>query len=83
MTGGYPGAVTRLSVVAAVLWAVVFAALLTVQGLGLAREGWPTLSDMLRAVTRNPVARWILFGFWIWVGWHLFVRGWRFLLREP
>lgn len=74
---------TRLSTAAAIAWALVFAALLVVQGLGLVRDGWPTLSDMLRAILRTPWARWLLFGFWIWIGWHLFVRGWRFLLREP
>lgn len=65
-------------------WGVIFAVLLTWQGIGLARgNDWAVLSDLFRAVTRNPVGRWALFGFWLWVGWHLFVRGWTFFLRTP
>ncbi len=63
-------------------WAVIIAVLLSWQGMALVREDWPTLSDMFRAVMRNPVGRWFLFGFWLWVGWHFFIRGWRFFLRE-
>lgn len=66
---------------AVVGWGVIFAALLSWQGVGLVRDDWPVLSDMLRAIMRNPVGRWFLFGFWLWVGWHLFIRGWRFFLR--
>lgn len=63
-------------------WGVIFAVLLTWQGIGLARgSDWVVLSDLFRAVTRNPVGRWALFGFWLWTGWHLFVRGWDFFLR--
>ena len=69
--------------VALVGYAVLFAALLAWQAIGLVRPGddWPTLSELLRKVTRNTAGRWILFASWLWVGWHLFVRGWRFLLR--
>ena len=69
--------------VALVGYAVLFGALLAWQAVGLLRPGddWPTLSELLRKVTRNTAGRWILFASWLWVGWHLFVRGWRFLLR--
>jgi hypothetical protein len=30
---------------------------------------------------RYPVGRWALFALWLWVGWHIFIRGWHFLLR--
>jgi hypothetical protein len=26
--------------------------------------------------------RWALFALWLWFGWHTFVRGWHFLLRD-
>jgi hypothetical protein len=32
-------------------------------------------------IMRYPVGRWVLFAFWLWAGWHFFVRGWHFLLR--
>lgn len=62
-------------------WAVLVAALLTWEGIGLARphDAWPTFSDLTRTVTGTLVGRWLLFGLWLWVGWHLFVRGWRVL----
>jgi hypothetical protein len=41
----------------------------------------PTLSDTFRAIMRYPVGRWALFALWLWFGWHIFVRGWHFLLR--
>jgi hypothetical protein len=28
------------------------------------------------------LGRFILFGFWLWLGWHLFIRGWAFFLRS-
>jgi Family of unknown function (DUF6186) len=64
-------------------YAVIVGALLAWQAVGLVRPGddWPTLSELLRKVTRTAPGRWILFACWLWVGWHLFVRGWRFLLR--
>ncbi|UGY94472.1 DUF6186 family protein [Streptomyces gobiensis] len=72
-------------VIGYLIWAVLFAALFIWEGFGLARAGeaYPTLSDALRAVMRYPVARWVLFGLWLWFGWHTFVRGWHFLLRDP
>jgi Family of unknown function (DUF6186) len=65
-------------------WGVVFGILLAYQALCLVRsgDGWPALSDVVRMVTRNTVGRWALFGLWLWFGWHLFIRGWRFFLRS-
>lgn len=65
--------------IAVVGWAVIVGALLAWQGLGLVREGWPTLSDLLRPAVRPAAGRAVLFGLWLWLGWHLFVRGWRFV----
>ncbi len=64
-------------------WAVVIALLLGYQGWSLVSsdDRWPAFSDLLRVVMRYPVGRWLLFGLWLWLGWHLFVRGWRFFLH--
>ncbi|MFC5674824.1 DUF6186 family protein [Streptomyces incanus] len=66
------------------VWAVLFGALFAWEGIGLLRadDAFPTLSDTLRAVMRYPVGRWALFALWLWFGWHAFVRGWHFLLRD-
>jgi hypothetical protein len=29
-----------------------------------------------------PLGRVLLFALWLWLGWHLFVRGWSFFLRD-
>src|SRR5262245_44098854 len=64
-------------------WIVIIGLALAWEGLGLAfgREGWPSMSDLLRAVSRPVAGRWILLALWLWLGWHLFVRGWQPLLR--
>jgi hypothetical protein len=73
----------RPAMIALVGYGVIVGALLAWQAVGLVRPGddWPTLSELLRRVTRTAPGRWILFAIWLWVGWHLFVRGWRFLPR--
>ena len=74
--------VGRHPVIGYLVWAVLFGALFAWEGLGLARvSGCPTLSDVFRLIMRYPVGRWAMFALWLWVGWHLFVRGWHFLLR--
>lgn len=66
-------------------WVVLVGLLLAWEGLAIAfdRPGWPSTSDMLRAVTRPVVGRWLLFGAWLWLGWHVFMRGWSFFLAGP
>jgi hypothetical protein len=63
-------------------WVVVGGLLLTWEGLAIAfdRPDWPSTSDMVRAMTRPVVGRWLLFAAWLWLGWHLFMRGWSFFL---
>jgi hypothetical protein len=52
-------------------------ALLVWQGIGLVHgPEWPTLSDFFRSFMTVPLGRFILFGLWLWLGWHLFIRGW-------
>ncbi|MBI4259702.1 MAG: hypothetical protein HY658_03955 [Actinobacteria bacterium] len=66
-----------------VVWGVLFGALLAYQGFCLLSTGdrWPAMTDLLRVALRSPVGRWVLFGTWLWIGWHLFVRTYRFLPR--
>jgi len=64
-------------------WLVIVGVLLVWQGIGLVRgPAWPTLSDLFRALMGPPLGRAVLFGGWLWLGWHLFWRGWEFFLRE-
>ena len=64
-------------------WVVVLGLGLAWEGFGLvfAREHWPSVSDLLRVMSRPVAGRWLLLALWIWLGWHLFVRGWHPLLR--
>jgi hypothetical protein len=64
-------------------WAVAMGIVLAYQGFTLTSpdDRWPAFSDLLRTAMRYPVARWLLFGVWLWFGWHAFIRGWRFFLR--
>jgi hypothetical protein len=66
-------------------WALLLGAGLAWEGVALVRrdDTWPTVSDILRAVTTTVPGRWIVFALWLWWGWHLFVRGWGFFLRVP
>ncbi len=69
--------------VAFIGWTVLIAALLVWEGIGLVapHDGWPTFSDMFNTITRHAGGRWLLFAVWLWLGFHLFVRGWKFFLR--
>ena len=71
-----------MRVIALIGWALLIGLVLLWEGLGLAREGdaWPTLSDMMKTVTRPLLGRAIVFAIWLWLGWQLFVRGWRLSL---
>jgi hypothetical protein len=73
----------RALVIALVGYGVIAGLLLAIEGVGLLapHDSWPTLSDMIRRITHHAAGRWILFGLWLWLGWHLFVRGWHFFLR--
>jgi hypothetical protein len=68
-----------------VAWAVLFAAIMVVEALGLTLRGhqWPTFSDIFRVALRPEWSRWLLFALWLWAGWHFFIRGWTFFLRGP
>ena len=83
MSGTSEPAPRSLHVVGLVGWMVILGLALAWEGLGLAfaREGWPSMSDLLRSVSRPVVGRWVVLALWLWLGWHLFVRGWQPLLR--
>jgi len=77
---------SEVRVIGLVGWAVLLGLCLAWEGLGLVygHDHWPSMSDLLRTVSRPVVGRWIMLALWIWLGWHLFVRGWQPLLRgEP
>lgn len=68
--------------IAVVGWVVIVGALFTWQGIGLScGSEWPVLSDFLRAFTRPTLGRFVLFGVWLWLGWHVFVRDWQLFAR--
>src|SRR5215211_7547891 len=74
--------VTGMRAIALVGWLWIVAALLVWQGIGLVHgPEWPTLSDFFRSFMTVPLGRFILFGLWLWLGWHVFIRGWSFFLR--
>jgi hypothetical protein len=71
-----------MRMVALVGWVVIVGALLVWQALALANgPAWPTLSDLFRAFERPLAGRLILFAAWLWLGWHLFIRGWQLFPR--
>jgi hypothetical protein len=39
------------------------------------------MSDIFRGGDAPGLGRALLFGLWLWLGWHLFLRGWTFFLR--
>ena len=65
------------------IWALLLGGLFAWEGIGLAdqHDRWPTFSDVIRTIMHHAVGRWVLFALWLWLGWHFFVRGWKFFLR--
>ena len=55
-------------------YAVLAAALVTYELVGLVWRRTPTLGEAVTMATRSRVGRWALLGAWLWLGWHLFVR---------
>lgn len=75
--------VTSMRAIAVVGWLWIMAAFLVWQGIGLLHgPEWPTMSDFFRSFMTVPLGRFLLFGLWLWLGWHLFIRGWSFFLRS-
>lgn len=54
---------------------VLAAAAVTYQVLGVARRQSPTLGQAVGTLLRTPFGRPALLAAWLWLGWHVFVRG--------
>jgi Family of unknown function (DUF6186) len=68
--------------IALIGWLVIVGAFLVWQGLGLVyAPEWPTMSQLFRDFMEPLAGRIIMLGLWLWLGWHLFIRGWGFFLR--
>lgn len=57
-----------------VLWVVVWSLVLLWVVVTARSPALPNLVDLVRFVRRFWLLRWALLAFWIWLGWHLFVR---------
>jgi len=42
---------------------------------------YPRLGNVLTYFTHVRRLRQLMYGFWLWLGWHFFYRGWVFFLR--
>lgn len=74
--------VTDMRAIAIVGWLGIVGTFLIWQGIGLVQgPEWPTMSDFFRSFMSVPLGRFLVFGLWLWLGWHLFIRGWDFFLR--
>jgi len=69
------------SVLSVTVWWTILVAFVLWE-LGGAIFHTPRLRDVFASVTRWRVARSLLFGMWLWVGWHFLIRGWHFFLRS-
>ena len=56
-------------------FAALTAAMMTYQALGLIRRRTATLGQAIAPLTRTRLGRPLLLAGWLWLGWHLFVRG--------
>jgi hypothetical protein len=62
-------------------WSIVLAAFVLWEASAVLFR-YPRLGDVFGYVTRWRIGRYLLFGMWLWVGWHFFIRGWHFFLRS-
>jgi hypothetical protein len=59
-------------------YAALVVAIVAYQLVGLLGRRTPTLGEALEPLRRSLAGRIVLAGAWLWLGWHLFVRGtWR------
>ena len=56
-------------------YALVAAVALAYELAGRLRHRTPTLAEATLVLTRRPVPRALVLLGWLWLGWHLFVRG--------
>lgn len=55
-------------------YAVLAATAVAYRLAGLVWPSVPTLGDVVGLITRRPAGRALLLLWWLWVGWHFFVR---------
>ena len=55
-------------------WTVLAGGLVLLQVTAVATGRWPTLADLIRAVTRRRAVQWSCLAGWLWLGWHVLVR---------
>lgn len=57
------------------IWAGLAGALAIWQFVALARPDLPTVGSLVVFLKQRRVGRWSLLAGWMWLGWHLWVRG--------
>jgi len=56
-------------------WVVIVLALVACEFAARRSRGrLPGILDVARALQQSTAGRWLLASFWLWAGWHLFVR---------
>ncbi|HEV7535189.1 MAG TPA: DUF6186 family protein [Acidimicrobiia bacterium] len=55
-------------------WAVVAGLFAALQAVALTTRRWPTMADLVHALTRPRGLRLFCLAGWLWLGWHLFAR---------
>ena len=55
-------------------WAVVIGGLVLLEVTAMATRRWPTLTELIRALTLRRAGQRLALAGWLWLGWHVFVR---------
>jgi hypothetical protein len=56
------------------IWAVIWSAIAVWQVVTVRSPGLPSFASVIRLARRSWFLRWVLLLFWVWLGWHIFVR---------
>jgi hypothetical protein len=57
-----------------IIWAVVWSALAVLQVIAARHDDVASFGTIVRFLRRWWVTRWVMLAFWVWLGWHIFVR---------
>jgi hypothetical protein len=57
----------------ALIWALLFAVILLLEGYTLGTHGGETLSAVVRAQLQHPIGRFVFYPLWAWLTWHWFL----------
>lgn len=55
-------------------YAVMAAAAVAYQAAAIVTRRTPTIGDAFSVAVRRPAGRVAVFAWWLWIGWHFFVR---------